>query len=695
LRLMFVLWVGFFLTNTGVSQNSERISEANSTNENISLQIGIYENAIAELQQRPFENQSLAHIMTKLGNLYSAEEDYPRAINIYMQSVFLREYNSRNNPSDKTDIAWQLVDIGNSFFNMQDYQLAEYVYKKSAQYFVLAKDQLGIITTLNNIGLCLYNTEKIKEAYEVFFTTYTLSKQIHDVTRLYTSTIYYSRMLSKMGRSNKAIKLLENVADYQLRPEDAMLNDFRIVQLGDVYLNIEDSVKALECFRELTEPLAIRKNDFYTCTALVNMAAIYAKQDQKALAIRYAQDAFFILKTLHHVSLYVDANYLLYQLYKESGDATRSLYHFEEYHNGILQLNKREVLLFANDYQRKMDRITITQDINRLRDQNARTQMEKTNQKNLSTFLIIVAVLLLVMLFTVRGFDTRLQLVADHVNAYSVLQKSFLLVIVSIYFVVYYCFFVPVDGLYIIDKMSFFNRVMPGIIAGGVSLIVVIAYNRIVAKRNPEMNWYVYSLYVSLLTFFSVYFAEIIYFLSSGLTSINFYISLALIVLASFIVPLYLFILIVENLFVKHIETISVSLSRNINEIKQKVVPEKRMITLKSEKTTSDLSFNISDLMLAEAQGNYCRFYIRQGSFIVRKLFLITMKSTDEQLAQFKSIIRCHKSYMVNIHQVESVSGKSKGYFLHLEGDVDPIPISRSFQKEVLHTLDHFQKGRS
>lgn len=498
-----------------------------------------------------------------------------------------------------------------------------------------------------------------------------------------------------MGQHQQAIFLLEDLESKNIAEADKLLNNFRIFQLADVYKASGDTAKAIECYQILANSNSGNKIDYYGCSALVELATIFEKTNDYSIAIEYASKAYNTLQHLHHVALCVEVNHLLYKLHKASGNSSLALMHFEKYHDAVLKMNRREVVLFANDYKRKMERIAISQDIGRLREQNSKALKEKSNQKNLSTFLIVVATLLLIMLFSVRGFETRFQLLSDHVNSYSFSQKIVLLLVIGVYFVGYYYFFIPVDNLDIIKNMGVLSRLFPGLIAGGVSLGAIFLYNKIGAIRKSDMNWYVYSIYASIIGFFAVFVAELVYFSFFGLSGVNFLLSLSLIVLASFILPLYLSIFIIENLFAKHFEAVSLSLTKNIDQIKQKVVPEKRQITLKSEKTTSVLSFNVSDLLIAEAQGNYCKFYLKQGNTVVRKLFLITMKSTGEQLGTFRTLVRCHKSYLVNIHHVASVSGKSKGYFLHFDDDVEPVPISRSFQKDVLCVIDNFQGGIS
>ncbi|KAF5031078.1 LytTr DNA-binding domain protein [anaerobic digester metagenome] len=206
-------------------------------------------------------------------------------------------------------------------------------------------------------------------------------------------------------------------------------------------------------------------------------------------------------------------------------------------------------------------------------------------------------------------------------------------------------------------------------------------------------NWYVYSLYFFSLAFLSVLFAEFIHFNLRGFGGFNFLVSLSLIVLASFIVPLYLFILIVEKLVIRHVEAISNSLNQYIGEMKQKPGPVKKMITLQSEKTSGRLSFEISELMSVEAQGNYSMFVLLQNGVVNRKMLHITMKAIEESLLDYEFIVRCHKSYMINIQHIDKVTGNSRGYLVHFEVDTEPVPVSRNFQKNVMEVIRKFKDG--
>jgi len=56
----------------------------------------------------------------------------------------------------------------------------------------------------------------------------------------------------------------------------------------------------------------------------------------------------------------------------------------------------------------------------------------------------------------------------------------------------------------------------------------------------------------------------------------------------------------------------------------------------------------------------------------------MTIKNLDTQLTDFAEIIKVHRSYLVNLHQIEQISGNAQGYRLKLYGGIIGVPVSRA-----------------
>jgi len=99
----------------------------------------------------------------------------------------------------------------------------------------------------------------------------------------------------------------------------------------------------------------------------------------------------------------------------------------------------------------------------------------------------------------------------------------------------------------------------------------------------------------------------------------------------------------------------------------------------------------VKDLLLVEAMQNYVMMYVREEGSVSKHMVRNTIVNT---LAQFQkkdanNIIRCHRSYLVNIDEIGKVEGNAQGLKLTLNQLSDRlVPVSRSFIAEFKSTLE-------
>jgi len=79
-----------------------------------------------------------------------------------------------------------------------------------------------------------------------------------------------------------------------------------------------------------------------------------------------------------------------------------------------------------------------------------------------------------------------------------------------------------------------------------------------------------------------------------------------------------------------------------------------------------------------ESLQNYVNIYYWNGTTIEKKTERSTLKSCEEQIAS-TSLVRCHRSYIVNTSQIENISGNAQGLKLKLSDFETLIPVSRSY----------------
>ena len=108
--------------------------------------------------------------------------------------------------------------------------------------------------------------------------------------------------------------------------------------------------------------------------------------------------------------------------------------------------------------------------------------------------------------------------------------------------------------------------------------------------------------------------------------------------------------------------------------------------TLNASKTTlaipdkissyiDELDVDLNHVLYAKAEGNYIELFLSNGTKTLKRL---TIKSLETILERYPNFIKTHRSYIVNMNQIDSVTGNAQGYKLTLKNCTSIIPVSRS-----------------
>ena len=100
-------------------------------------------------------------------------------------------------------------------------------------------------------------------------------------------------------------------------------------------------------------------------------------------------------------------------------------------------------------------------------------------------------------------------------------------------------------------------------------------------------------------------------------------------------------------------------------------------LILESDGGKEKLELEKDALYYISAADNYSRVVFRKKDEVGSVLMRGSLKMMEEQLKRAE-VIRCHRSYIVNLRKVSRVSGNSQGYRLHFEGLEETVPVSRS-----------------
>lgn len=107
---------------------------------------------------------------------------------------------------------------------------------------------------------------------------------------------------------------------------------------------------------------------------------------------------------------------------------------------------------------------------------------------------------------------------------------------------------------------------------------------------------------------------------------------------------------------------------------------------------SQELKVHTKSLRYAEAMQNYVAVYYEENGALTREILRSTIGNMEVELAN-SPMVRCHRSYLVNIDAIEKVAGNAQGLKLSL-ADVSEqiVPVSRSYIPTLRALLDQQQK---
>ncbi len=112
------------------------------------------------------------------------------------------------------------------------------------------------------------------------------------------------------------------------------------------------------------------------------------------------------------------------------------------------------------------------------------------------------------------------------------------------------------------------------------------------------------------------------------------------------------------------------------------------LINFKDESGQIKFSVQRSNLIYLESASNYLMVFYKIDDEVKREMVRNTLKKIQEEMEAF-NIIRCHRSYMVNMQNVIFAKKDGRNYMLKLQQVKNMIPVSRNYLplfKELLES---------
>jgi hypothetical protein len=91
-------------------------------------------------------------------------------------------------------------------------------------------------------------------------------------------------------------------------------------------------------------------------------------------------------------------------------------------------------------------------------------------------------------------------------------------------------------------------------------------------------------------------------------------------------------------------------------------------------------------LLYIESADNYSTIFFMDHHKKKKELIRSSLKRLESQITE-ASILRCHRSYIVNIASVAHIEGNAQGYRISFKDTEETIPVSRNYGKAILERL--------
>ena len=113
------------------------------------------------------------------------------------------------------------------------------------------------------------------------------------------------------------------------------------------------------------------------------------------------------------------------------------------------------------------------------------------------------------------------------------------------------------------------------------------------------------------------------------------------------------------------------------------------ILRLTGHNQDEEMTLASTDLVAMEAANNYVKIYYFAGGRLANKIFRATLRSMEMQTGHIDGLVRCHRSYLVNLSKVTSISGNAQGYKFQLNGLAEPVPVGRNYNAIIKERLSH------
>ncbi len=117
----------------------------------------------------------------------------------------------------------------------------------------------------------------------------------------------------------------------------------------------------------------------------------------------------------------------------------------------------------------------------------------------------------------------------------------------------------------------------------------------------------------------------------------------------------------------------------------------KTLIAFPDEKGDLKISVMLENLLYIESADNYATIYYMNKSSKSHYMIRNSLKWMEENLAKDTPLVRCHRSYIVNLDRVKILKKEKNGIVLELDAENTPdIPVSKTYYQPFMDKFSNY-----
>ena len=261
-----------------------------------------------------------------------------------------------------------------------------------------------------------------------------------------------------------------------------------------------------------------------------------------------------------------------------------------------------------------------------------------------------------------------------------VLKSLIIAVLSGLFIVLFLLYFEPFDFHLNTDGNKVFHMSFFGCITTFVLLLFLYVFPLLLPNLFSDKNWKLgYQIILNMLILFVIATFNSIY--SNYMNSIPFGWDSYWLILSRTCVLGFLPIAFIT--FFDYYQKVqsNLKLANNILKNKKEFLEDSKEAAhqLSTDLKNETFSFSEHDFNYAIADGNYTDVCSLDENTLKKVTYRVTLSSFETQLKEASSIVRCHRSYMVNLKKVKNISGNAQGLRLELINQSEIIPVSRKY----------------